>query len=288
MKLSVVHETGYHYDTPVAQSTQLLRLTPPTILGQHVLAWRLDVPGSVTESLDAYGNWVHLLTLEGAHQEIRIRAFGTVETQACPVRPADDLPVLLFQRDTALTTASPELRAFAQDFVSRQGPLTDTTLVDLAGAILSAMPFRAGVTHVGSTAAEAWSAGWGVCQDHTQVLIALCRAMGYPARYVSGYVFSPGHVDQHIASHAWAEVFLGEAWHSLDVVNQCPAGADHIRLAMGQDYLDACPIRGVRRGGSGELMAAHALVSAGDPSPQDRHLLDRSLRRTLQQQQQQQ
>lgn len=284
MKLSVVHETCYHYETAVAQSTQLLRLTPPNMAGQNVIAWRLDLPGVGQVSTDAFGNCVHLLCLDGPHHDIRLRAFGTIETEAMPVRPLDNLSPLLFLRSTALTETSASLAEFAAQFAAK--PLTDQGLVELSAAILEAMPFRAGVTHVGSTASEAWEAGWGVCQDHTQVLIAVCRALGYPARYVSGYVFSPGHVDQHIASHAWAEVCIDDAWHSIDVVNQCPAGESHIRLAIGQDYLDACPVRGVRRGGRGEMMVAQALVSNSEPSVQETKEMAHAIRMAMQQQQQ--
>lgn len=284
MRLSVVHETRYHYDSAVAQSTQLLRLTPPDLPGQSVIAWRLDLPGGGQALEDAFGNHVHLLSLDGPHQEIRLRAFGTVETTAMPVRPLDGLDPTLFLRTTPLTEPSQALSEFAAGYA--ETPLTDAGLVALSADILRAMPFRSGVTHVGSTAAEAWDHGWGVCQDHTQVLITVCRLLGYPARYVSGYVFSPGHVDQHIASHAWAEVCLDGAWHSIDVVNQCPAGESHIRLAIGQDYLDACPVRGVRRGGQGELMVAQALVSHGEPSVQETQDLRQHLAMAMQQQQQ--
>jgi transglutaminase-like putative cysteine protease len=123
------------------------------------------------------------------------------------------------------------------------------------------MPFKPGDTVVSSSAAEAFAIGSGVCQDHAHVFIACCRYLGVPARYVSGYVYSPGHEEAHVASHAWAEAWAVDRWRSFDIANNRPAGEDHIRLAVGADYFDACPIRGVRTGGGAETMSAAALVA---------------------------
>jgi transglutaminase-like putative cysteine protease len=99
-----------------------------------------------------------------------------------------------------------------------------------------------------------------VCQDHAHVFIACCRHLGVPARYVSGYICQPGN--DAAASHAWAEAWVVDRWRSFDVTNARPAGQDHIRLAIGADYLDASPVRGMRRGGGHEEMVATAQVSA--------------------------
>ena len=117
------------------------------------------------------------------------------------------------------------------------------------------MPFRPGDTHSACSAMEAFALGSGVCQDHTHVFLACCRHLGVPARYVSGYLHSDG-----VASHAWAEAWVVDRWHSFDVANSRPAGEDHIKLAIGGDYLDACPIRGTRVGGGAETMLATASV----------------------------
>lgn len=257
MILTIQHDTVYRYSETVRHSTQYLRLTPSDGRGQKILDWHLDLPGPATQGCDAYGNILHVLTLDFPHQEIRIRALGVVETNDNDEGPVD-LPPLLFLRATSLTEADARLAAFANSFRdivgSREG------LDALSTAILAAMPFRPGITHAGSTAAEAFAAGYGVCQDHTHVFIACCRHLGLPARYISGYVYSPAHGDNHIASHAWAEVYHAGHWLSVDIVNQCHAGSSHLRLALGADYLDACPIRGVRRGGGIEALDTAAYV----------------------------
>ncbi len=94
--------------------------------------------------------------------------------------------------------------------------------------------------------------------DHTHVFLACCRALEIPARYVSGYVYSDNA--QHVAMHAWAEVWLDGRWLSFDITNNTRRLNQHLRLATGLDYLDACPVRGTRLGGGGEIMLTNAEV----------------------------
>ena len=99
-----------------------------------------------------------------------------------------------------------------------------------------------------------------MCQDHAHVFIACCRYLGIPARYVSGYIHEPRFPESQVAGHAWAEAWVVDRWRSFDVTNGGPAGEHHVRVAVGPDYLDACPVRGVRSGGGQERDAAAALV----------------------------
>jgi transglutaminase-like putative cysteine protease len=261
MKLVVDHVTEYLYEAPVRFSTQYLRLTPRDSARQKVLKWRLDAPGAPTRTLDGYGNVLHVLTLDRPTQAIRIRAIGEVETRALPDEGPDPVPLspLVFTRTSPLTRADERLAAFAEKHRRRAG--SPSGMAELASAILKKMPFKPGDTVVSSSAAEAFAIGSGVCQDHAHVFIACCRYLGVPARYVSGYVYSPGHEEAHVASHAWAEAWAVDRWRSFDIANNRPAGEDHIRLAVGADYFDACPIRGVRTGGGAETMSAAALVA---------------------------
>jgi transglutaminase-like putative cysteine protease len=100
-----------------------------------------------------------------------------------------------------------------------------------------------------------------VCQDHAHVFIASARAVGMPARYVSGYLYTGDAKDA--ASHAWVDVWLGAeiGWQSVDVTHKRPAVRTYCRLAVGRDYLDAAPVRGMRQGGGGEKMEANVLVA---------------------------
>jgi transglutaminase-like putative cysteine protease len=260
MRLAVDHTTHYTYDTPVRASTQYLRLTPRDSARQKVLEWKLEAPGTTVRTIDGYGNVLHVLTIDQPVIEIRIRATGVVETSSADEgAEATPLSPLVFTRATTITRADERLAAFADGYRRRAG--TPSGLADLASGILKKMPFKPGDTDVSSSAAEAFTIGSGVCQDHAHVFIACCRQLGVPARYVSGYVFSPGHAGTHVASHAWAEAWVVDRWRSFDIANNRPAGEDHVRVAIGADYFDACPIRGVRTGGGTEAMSAAALVA---------------------------
>lgn len=130
----------------------------------------------------------------------------------------------------------------------------------LSENILQKILYQPESTSVQTTAIEAFQAGQGVCQDHAHILIAMCRALQLPARYVSGYLFDQNY--PHLASHAWAEVFLENQWYCFDVSNQLFTPKHHIYLAVGRDYLDVAPIRGVREQGGVENMMSVVQVLA--------------------------
>jgi transglutaminase-like putative cysteine protease len=263
MQLHIRHETLYRYEHPVKHSVQTLRLTPRTEPCQRVLSWAISAPGRQVQQVDAHGNLMHLLTLDTPHDEIRIVVGGAVETSDPPSGLLSDdgrLSPLAYVPETALTRVDPGLRRFA---AAHGSPVaTRDAVLALAQAVREAMDYVPGVTDVADTAAQSFAQRRGVCQDHAQVMLACCRALRIPARYVSGYVLTD---DQgHVASHAWVDVWLEaeRGWFSVDVTNRQVAGQRHCRLAIGRDYLDACPVRGVRRGGGGEAMTAVVSVSA--------------------------
>ncbi|KAF0803952.1 transglutaminase [Alcanivorax xiamenensis] len=264
MKLSIRHSTEYRYSERVLHSTQYLRLTPRPSPRQRVLRWHLDMPEPASEASDGFGNILHVLTLDRPHECIRLTAVGEVEIDG-EDREDDDTRIspLVYCRYSPFTRPDSLLHELARDHQS--GADTLANLEHLSGTILSKMPFTPGVTDVSSTAAEAYRLGKGVCQDHTHVFLSCCRALGIPARYVSGYLYSDD--SEHVASHAWAEVWSGDGWHTFDVTNQTRRPRRHLKLAVGFDYLDACPVRGVRYGGGVESLRAAARVrqtSAGD------------------------
>jgi transglutaminase-like putative cysteine protease len=262
VQLAISHETLYRYDSPVKRSTQVLRLSPVDGAGQRVLRWVLTLPGRASRGRDAYGNVMHVLSMDRPHTEIRLRAEGLVETRDGPPQPdpQDDFPPELFLRDSALTRADAALRAFAQAHAGGVAADPRHGLLTLMRALGLHMPYTPGCTDAATPAAEAFERRLGVCQDHAQVFATCVRLLGLPVRYVSGYLATDDH---HVASHAWAEVRLVEGWLGFDVSNQCLADGRYVKLAIGADYLDACPVRGMRLGGSGEAMQAQVQVSLG-------------------------
>ncbi|MGB1465401.1 MAG: transglutaminase family protein [Alcanivorax nanhaiticus] len=257
MKLSIQHSTEYRYSERVKHSTQYLRLTPRPSARQRVLSWQLDLPEHADEGSDGYNNILHVLTLDKPHQQIALTVKGVVEITDEDGEDCDHrLSPLVFTRHTFLTECNESLLDLAHRHDGQEECLR---LERLSESILEGMPVTPGVTSVASNAREAWKLGKGVCQDHTHVFLACCRALGMPARYVSGYLYSKD--SEHVASHAWAEVWQGDSWKTFDVTNQTCQPRHHLKLAVGMDYMDACPVRGVRFGGGVESLEAVALVN---------------------------
>jgi transglutaminase-like putative cysteine protease len=225
------------------------------------LSWHLDLPRPVRAQLDPFGNILHVLTLDDPHDAIIIGARGQVEIDETREAEHEAQSPLPFLRFTRLTEADDALRAFASRQCKKRKDRTG--LIDLMAALNQHIAYTPGVTAVDTSAAQAFASAAGVCQDHTHAFLACARSLGVPARYVSGYLFTEN--SEHLASHAWAEAWIDDAWYSFDVTNQLAKPERHLKLAIGLDYLDACPVRGMRRGGGFEQMHAKVLVTPTTP-----------------------
>jgi transglutaminase-like putative cysteine protease len=260
MLLTVYHATTYRYAEAVARSTQTIRLSPFPSSAQKVRSWQVELPAPGVLMNDTFDNPTHLLTLNQPHDSIRILAQGEVEiSEIDEGEPAGRLDPRIFLRSTSLTQIDESLLGFIDPMraLIRQRPLIGVT--DLMHAVLDAMPYTKDVTDVSFNAAQSFEAKAGVCQDHAHVYTTCCRALGLPARYVSGYVYTPEL--EEVASHAWAEVWLANRWLSFDISNARNAGGTHLKLAIGLDYNDACPVRGIRLGGGEEELSTLARVT---------------------------
>ncbi len=254
MQLRILHKTAYTYEEPVKYTAQKLRLTPRLEGAQRTLSWTIQAPGRRTEQLDAHGNITHLLTFEEPHREMAIVVSGVVEIVSSDewVRHEGTLAPLAYLATTPLTAPNEEILALAESHM--HGKSLRDRLYSLAAAVRERVRYKPGTTSVEDSAATALAAGQGVCQDQSHVFITCCRALGIPARYVSGYICSED--GRETASHAWADAWVEEsrAWLGIDVTHLSPASLAHCRLAVGRDYLDAAPVRGMRRGGGREAM----------------------------------
>ena len=149
----------------------------------------------------------------------------------------------------------PQLRQLASQI---RGSFDELGGVDplhaLSAEIAGAVAYETGRTDSATGAEQALAAGHGVCQDHSHIMIAAARLLGYPARYVSGYLLMDGQEEQD-ASHAWAEVWTkGLGWVGFDVSNGICPDTRYVRVATGRDYRDAAPIHGLRQGAGGEAL----------------------------------
>ncbi len=259
MRIRIRHETRYRYDGPVDYAAQVVRLTPRDHEGQRVLSWRVtDGGGRMLAGFeDGYGNRCHLATLGRRHDESAIVASGEIETtdtNGIVAGAADPLPPLYFLRSTEATAADAgiESLALAHERVADPVERLHRLMLDVRARVA----YEIGSTSVVTSAAEALARGRGVCQDHAHVLISAARRLGYPARYISGYLWDGALTAPAEASHAWAEVRVERlGWVGLDAANGISPTTAYVRVAAGLDYADAAPVRGVRRGGAAETLA---------------------------------
>ncbi len=272
MKLQIRHTTDYRYSEPLRYALQTLCLTPLSGPAQTVDFWSLGAPEKLYAQSDTFGNSVHSYTFVAKPaSDVRwslVNGAGTVETLGVAEFTDEHSlpPPQLYLRATPLAGPHPLLAEFGRRFVSWQAGAGNPDLQEilaLGAGVSSAVSYKKDSTSVATTALQAFEAGAGVCQDQAHVLVAVCRSLGLPARYVSGYFYAANEPD--LASHAWADVCLDVAarrWASIDVTHACLIDQRHVRLAMGTDYSACPPVRGVRRGGGAESMTVNITIEA--------------------------
>ena len=238
-------------------------LTPQSGPTQTVNFWSVGAPEKLFKQTDAFGNMVQSYTFVGTEADnVRwslVNAAGTVDTHVVPqFTDAETLPhPYFFLRGTSLAEPHWTLAEFGRSYIaqSRDGSADLQAILALSQAVMRAISYKKDSSNVTTTALQAFNAGHGVCQDQAHVMVAICRSLGYPARYVSGYFYAANEPD--LASHAWVDVCLNVAtrdWVSIDVTHACLTDERHIRLAMGGDYNACPPSKGVRQGGGEESM----------------------------------
>lgn len=268
MHFTVYHLTRFRYDSHVSESVMEVRMQPRTEGGQRCLRFELSTsPRSrVFAYQDPLGNVVHHFDIPARHRELTITAEAVVEfvssldvPDGLPMSAWDAMDTPAFQdrhvdylHASKFATPTETLLAFRDELdVTRQAdPLT--TLRQLNARLFEAFEYAPKSTRVDSPIDEALAARRGVCQDFAHVMITLVRGLGIPCRYVSGYLFHKGGAHERSvesASHAWVEAWLPElGWVGFDPTNDTLAGDRHIRVAVGRDYSDVPPTRGVYKG----------------------------------------
>jgi transglutaminase-like putative cysteine protease len=263
VRLRIAHTTTFRYDEPVSEAYMEMRLTPLNAGGQRCESFRLttDPPGEVRSYVDRFGNRIRHFDTLNPHDRLLVSARSEVSTPEAfvdPVRELSPLDAFDYLQPTPYAPDSEAVRRFALG----RAVVGDarTTANNVLQATHGALAYTPGATTVKTTADEALAAGRGVCQDFTHLMIAACRVLGLPARYVSGYVFAPQR-GTAAASHAWMDVFVaGEGWLSLDPTHGQAQTDHYVRLATGRDYADVPPTRGVYKGTGREEMAVDVSV----------------------------
>jgi transglutaminase-like putative cysteine protease len=287
MIYAVRHATTYRYADPVTLSSHRLRLTPRNTPRQTLRRFAIEVsPATHTLAAerDAFGNPSHQLDIRESHDALTIEARSVVEVSPeCPelgftpweeaaaaaARPtgAKALEAAMFALPSSYTAADDAIEDYARESFAPGRPVLQAAR-ELTARIFADFAYDPGATHASTLALDAFAERHGVCQDFAHVFLAACRALGVPARYVSGYLLTrpPEGQEKLIgadASHAWASVWCPVAgWVDFDPTNDVIPGAEHVTCAWGRDYADVGPVQGVVLGGGG-----HTIAVAVDVTP---------------------
>lgn len=299
MRLQILHHTRYIYSAAVDLAQHMVHLSPVDTPMQRVISHRLDIdplPTHLDRSNDAFGNCRCFFSLQSAHDALSVRAHSLVDTTAPPAIRTEDSPAWERVREryryraaapydpaVAFTFASPQVprdeafQAFARPAFAPGTPWLEAVRL-LMERIHRELRYESASTAVNTPALDALAQGKGVCQDFAHIMLGCLRSMGLPARYVSGYLLTqppPGRprLLGADASHAWVSVHLppdAEAqtqgsWIDFDPTNnrwglESP-GEDYVRLAVGRDFSDLSPMRGVIQGGGDHVLEVGVTVA---------------------------
>jgi transglutaminase-like putative cysteine protease len=315
MLLEVTHDTRYDYAAPVSLAHHLAHLRPLSDAHQQLLAFHLHTepaPGALREGVDALGNAECHFSLAAPHRHLAVRATSRVRVgpRFAALQPAaspawDDLAaglryVACGPFETALEFALPSpyvprlpaLRAYAALSFPPSRPLAEAA-IELMHRVHADFRYESQSTQVDTPLAEVWAKRRGVCQDFAHLMAGAVRALGLPIRYVSGYLLThapagaPGAgraMQGADASHAWVQVWCPGTpgvpgdWLDMDPTNDLIPGTGHVRVAVGRDFGDVTPLRGVIRGGGGRhTLRVGVTTRVLDPerAEPERHLLDK-------------
>jgi len=269
-RLWVRHLTRFRYHGPVTDSFNETRLRPVSddLQTCESFALRLD-PGAPTRDYqDFYRNRVDYFEVQTPHEQLEIEAVSVVRTRPdarsapgpVPAAALDDRAVGVAHFDflaaTSYVPLEVPLRHEARQVLGDGARDLWRDALRLGEHVHSIMAYVPNATKVNTRVLDVLETRRGVCQDYAHLLLGLCRTMGIPARYVSGYFFNTTRPpDQLEASHAWVEIFLpGHGWRGYDPTHRREPDVNYVKLAIGRDYGDIRPVNGTFRGrGTREL-----------------------------------
>ncbi|MDX2140748.1 MAG: transglutaminase family protein [Chloroflexota bacterium] len=285
---AIQHRTRYRYSAPVSESITEARMQPRSEGVQRCLSFKLATmpQARVHRYTESNGNIVHYFDHPARHANLVITAEAVVETQPPPQLP-DSLPMEAWDaldqlaRTTdafdmllpgTLTQPTPTLLDFMHRINANTRHADPLTMVrHIKRSIYEAFEYVPESTEVDSPIDQTLTTGKGVCQDFSHIMLATCRELGIPARYVSGYLYhrrDNGGRSLPDASHAWVEVLLGElGWVGLDPTNSLLGEGRHIRVAVGREYSDVPPTRGVFKGNADSALSVEVKVELLDHAP---------------------
>ncbi|WP_333825051.1 transglutaminase family protein [Pinisolibacter sp.] len=255
MRFSVRHETIYRYSAPVGLGDHLLRLAPRpegVVMRRQVIGVEPH-PTTRTETHDAFGNLVTHLTFDRPTDLFRIVSRFDLETTTVSPRIAADTPALPWSTDGDAVTApfvvdhgiDDEVRAFAAALAAASGWRAEAFLERLTRTLFTRTDRHIRPDGHAQSAAYTLAVGRGACRDVTVLFMAAARALGIPARFVSGYQARAETPDGRRHLHAWPEVYVpGSGWHGFDPTHGVAVGDGHVALSAAPDQIGTMPIEG--------------------------------------------
>lgn len=293
MLLRICHTTRFSYDAPAYQSHNEVRMQPVDSAGQKRLEFALEVTPTpvMFEFDDYYGNRVHSFSIHAPHQSLTIVAHSLVQPIEVPEPVAPSISFEEFlsddrarvQSEFDFLSGSPyvpfsdRMKRFFWVARPRRTDEVGAYVAHVVAFVRDQFSYEPGVTRVHSTIDEILSVGAGVCQDFAHLTIAILRLAGVPARYVSGYLAPQSDSSQAAveaqATHAWIEAQLpGAGWAGYDPTHGCRTDMRHIKVAIGRDYSDVTPLRGVYRSfGSKQTMTVELKLEREAPGLPQAH-----------------
>jgi len=287
MHYAIRHITKFAYDAPIRESVMEIRMQPRTELVQRCVRFDLTTQprAHVSSYVDEMGNIVHHFDIPIEHTELLVTAESIVEFVGDSQAPAPPASVAdawaevdraaqmsdawEMVRPSAFVRETDLLKQFAATIDVDRSVDPWAAVLKLVEAVHKSFEYRTHATRVDSPIDEALASRQGVCQDFAHILLALLRRLGLPARYVSGYLFhARGERSAEGATHAWVEVLSpGFGWVGVDPTSNVLAGERHVRVAVGRDYLDVAPTKGVYKGSAAGTLAVAVHVSRDDLPP---------------------
>lgn len=264
MLITVQHRTLYQYSVPPKYALQQLRLRPQNSHSQKIINWDIGLEGAQRQTgfTDQHGNQVDLIQLQSGADHLSLLISGQVETFDTKgiVGPHTlSMPLWFYLRQTPLTKAGPGINGLVADMRAKFENELEL-LHQLSTHISLHVAYNQGTTNVATTAEEVYMQGAGVCQDHTHIFLSAARELGFPARYVSGYLMLDDRIEQD-ASHAWSEAYIqGLGWVGFDVSNAISPDERYVQIARGLDYSGAAPTTGFIVGAEQEKLVVSLQV----------------------------
>jgi transglutaminase-like putative cysteine protease len=287
--LSVSHVTEYLYSARVELAHHIAHLTPQSGPHQHVAGCELTidpVPNDRRSGTDSFGNVRSYFSIYAAHERLRVEAASRLRVRdRHPQLDPSAGPGWEAVRESMQYRASqPYLPAsefvFASPYVARDRSLAQyarasfapgrpllESAIELMHRIHADFRYSPASTEVSTPVMQAFDARTGVCQDFSHVMIGCLRSLGLPARYISGYLLTRTAPDRQRpigadASHAWVSVHCPvNGWVDLDPTNDVIPRQHHVTVAVGRDYGDVTPLRGVIRGGGEHRLSVAVRVT---------------------------